>query len=358
MHVDFDYFYAQCEEIRRPELRTRPVCVCVYSGRGGDSGAVATANYAAREYGAKSGMPITLAKRSLAGRDDAEFLRVDFGHYEEVSAAAMSIIRGFADTFEYVGRDEAYLDVTGRTGADFGRASHLAQQLKNALRSRMQLSCSVGVSPNRLLSKIASDYKKPDGLTVVRPREVEKFLGPLPIRDVPGIGGRTEERLASEGVATMEDLRRLDIFRLQQMFGRKTGTYLHNAAKGEDETPVSESSSRAQYSRLSTLSRDSTDIGFLRPHLAEMCRDVHGSAVADSVMFRSVGIHIIQSDLSARTRSRMLRAPTQSLTELERCAEALLEEALETQESGIRRLGVRVADLSEMAGQSDITSYF
>jgi len=159
-HIDFDYFYAQCEEIRSPELRSKPVCVCVFSDRGGDSGAIATANYTARKYGAKSGIPIVFAKKRLEGRKDAVFLPVDFDYYEQISEKTMKIIENSADVFEYVGKDEAYLDVTERVEGNFKKASHLAQQIKNTIRDEIKLSCSIGISPNKLISKIASDFKK------------------------------------------------------------------------------------------------------------------------------------------------------------------------------------------------------
>jgi len=127
-HIDFDYFYAQCEEVRKPELKTKPVCVCVFSDRGGDSGAIATANYTARKFGVKSGIPISFAKKRLEQRKDAVFLPVDFGYYEKITEKAMKIMKDNADVFEYVGRDEAYLDVTKRVEEDFTKASHLAQQ--------------------------------------------------------------------------------------------------------------------------------------------------------------------------------------------------------------------------------------
>ncbi len=128
-HIDFDYFYAQCEEVRSPELKSKPVCVCVYSDRGGDSGAIATANYTARKYGVKSGIPIAFAKKRLEERKDAVFLPVDFDYYFEISEKAMEIMKENADVFEYVGKDEAYLDVTKRVEGDFEKASHLAQQI-------------------------------------------------------------------------------------------------------------------------------------------------------------------------------------------------------------------------------------
>ena len=151
-HIDFDYFYAQCEEVRKPELKTKPVCVCVFSDRGGDSGAIATANYTARQFGVKSGIPITFAKRRLEQRKDAVFLPVDFEYYEKITEKAMKIMKDNADIFEYVGRDEAYLDVTKRVEEDFTKASHLAQQIKNLIRTELKLSCSIGVSSNKLIT--------------------------------------------------------------------------------------------------------------------------------------------------------------------------------------------------------------
>ena len=357
-HIDFDYFYAQCEELRNPELKPKPVCVCVFSGRGGDSGAIATANYTARKYGAKSGMPITFAKRRLADRNDAIFLPVDFAYYSDISEKAMNAMEGYADIFEYVGRDEAYLDVTERIECDFKRASHLAQQIKNAVRRETGISCSVGISPNKMLSKIASDFQKPDGITVVRPDGVDEFLGPLKIKTIPGIGKKTEKRLLAMGLETVHDLKGIDIFTLNKEFGRKSGAYIFNASRGVDETPVKEREARVQYSKIATLSMDSKEYQFLRKSLIELCDEVHKVSMANNRMFKSVGVQLIYSDLSGRTKSRMLKNPTSSLAELQKNAERLLAEALDDTMPRVRRLGVRVSDLSEMSGQMDITGYF
>ena len=181
LHIDFDYFFAQCEEIRAPELITKPVCVCVFSDRGPDSGAIATANYIARKYGVKSGMPIQFAKKRLQERHDAVFLPTDFDYYSDMSEKAMTIIQSYADIFEFVGKDEAYLDITKKSEGDFVTASHIGQQIKNSIRNKLRLGCSIGISPNKLISKIASDYKKPDGLTIVPPEIIETFLEPLKI---------------------------------------------------------------------------------------------------------------------------------------------------------------------------------
>ena len=191
-HIDFDYFYAQCEELRNSKIKGKCVAVCIFSDRGGDSGAIATANYNARKFGVKSGIPIMVAKNKLK-EQDAVFLPADFDYYSDMSSKGMEIIEKYADVFEYVGRDEAYLDVTKKTEMSFDNAEHLAQQLKNEIRNSLKLTCSIGISPNKLLSKIASDFKKPDGLTTVKPEQVEQFLSPLKIREIPGIGKKTED---------------------------------------------------------------------------------------------------------------------------------------------------------------------
>ncbi|MEK0339317.1 MAG: DNA polymerase IV [Nitrosopumilus sp.] len=357
-HIDFDYFYAQCEEIRSPELRSKPVCVCVFSDRGGDSGAIATANYTARKYGVKSGIPIIFAKKRLEERKDAVFLPVDFDYYFEMSEKTMEIIKDYADVFEYVGKDEAYLDVTKRVDGDFKKASHLAQQIKNSIRDKTKLSCSIGISPNKLISKIASDFKKPDGLTLVSPDKVEVFLEPLKIRAIPGIGKKTEKRFSEMNIETIQELKKLDIFTLNKEFGRKSGTYMFNAVRGIDNEPVKKREARIQYSKIVTLKKDSKEYQFLSENLIKLCKEVHDVVVKNNIMFKSIGVHFVQSDLSNKSKSRMLRSPTANLDELQKNAIQLLKEALENQTITIRRLGVKVTELSEVQGQSDITHYF
>jgi len=357
-HIDFDYFYAQCEETRSPELKSKPVCVCVFSDRGADSGAIATANYTARKYGVKSGMPITFAKKRLDERKDAVFLPVDFDFYSELSEKAMEVMEQSADIFEYVGRDEAYLDVTKRVVGDFLKASHLAQQIKNEIREKIKLSCSIGISPNKLISKIASDFQKPDGLTIVSPEKIEVFLDQLKIRAIPGIGKKTEERFLEMGFETIQELKKLDVFTLNKEFGRKSGTYIYNAIRGMDNEPVKEREERIQYSKITTLKKDSTDYQFLSENIRNLCAEVHKVVKKNNKMFKSVGIHFIQSDLSNKSKSRMLRNPTDSLEELQKNIEQLLKEGLVNQKTTIRRLGVKVSELSEIQGQSNITNYF
>lgn len=357
-HVDFDYFYAQCEEIRKPELKAKPVCVCIFSDRGGDSGAIATANYTAREFGVKSGIPIFFAKKMLEERKDAVFLPADFDYYSDISEKAMNIMQEFADIFEYVGRDEAYLDVTKRTGCDFNNASYLAQQIKNSIKNKLKLSCSIGASPNKLLSKIASDYRKPDGLTVIPPDKVVSFLDPLKIRMIPGIGKKTEERFSQMNLQTVGELKKLDIFTLNKEFGRKTGAYIFNAVRGLNDDAVKEREPSTQYSKIITLKKDSKEYEFLFENTLALCLELHKVVKKNNRLFKSVGIQFVQSDMSNKTKSKLLKNHTSSLEELQKNARLLLRGALEDQTKTVRRLGVKVSELSEVKGQSDITSYF
>lgn len=357
-HIDFDYFYAQCEEIRDQTLKTKPVCVCIFSDRGGDSGAIATANYIARKYGVKSGMPIKFAKSRLQQIPDAVFLGADFPFYSDISEKAMEIIKSYADVFEYVGKDEAYLDVTRKSEKNFQTATHLAQQLKNQIRNEIKMTCSIGISANKLVSKIASSFRKPDGLTVVEPQNTESFLSPLKVSDIPGVGKITEEKFAEMNLKTVEDLKKVDIFTLNKMFGRKISSYLYNAARGIDEDPVAERAPSIQYSRIVTLKEDSKDFEFLAKSLDEICDDLHRTILKHKKMFKSVGIQFVQSDLSNKTKSKMLKNPTFSIEELKRTTLLLLEEALVDQTMMVRRLGAKVSELSDLEGQSSITNFF
>ena len=357
-HIDFDYFYAQCEEIRDSKIKGKCVAVCIFSERGGDSGAIATANYNARKFGVKSGIPIVLAKNKLKEQTDAVFLPADFDYYSDVSSKAMKIIEKYADVFEYVGRDESYLDVTKKTEGAFDKAEHLAQQLKNEIRNNLKLTCSVGITPNKILSKIASDFKKPDGLTTVRPEQIEQFLSPLKIREIPGIGKKTENVFLEMNVKTIEELTKIDVFDLNKMFGRKTGGYIFNSARGIDNEIVKPRPPTIQFSKITTLKKNSKELGFLQENVEELCIQLNKLAIENNKMYRSIGIQFVNDDLSTKTKSRMLRNPGNNLDELKKTAIQLLEEVLVEQEMRVRRIGVRISEFSDVEGQSSITSYF
>ena len=174
MLADFDYFFAQCEELRNLALKDKPVVVGVYSGRTEDSGAVSTSNYVARKYGVKSGLPLFMAKRKLEGTD-AVFLPVDHVYYDQISDRIMQIFRGYAGSLEQVSVDEAYMDVTEQVEGSFEKAKDYAQKIKADVKVQVGISFSVGIGPNKLVAKIACDSQKPDGLTIVHPEEAKSF---------------------------------------------------------------------------------------------------------------------------------------------------------------------------------------
>jgi len=356
-HVDFDYFYAQCEEIRNSKIKGMCVVVCIFSDRGGDSGAVATANYNARNFGVKSGIPIMLAKNKLKEQDSI-FLPADFDYYSEVSSKAMEIIEKYADVFEYVGRDEAYLDVTKKTDGNFINAEHLAQQLKNDIRNNLKLTCSIGITPNKLLSKIASDYKKPDGLTTVKSEQINEFLSPLKIREIPRIGKKTEDIFAQMNVNTINELKKINIFDLNKMFGRKTGGYIFNSSRGIDDEMVKPRAPTIQFSKITTLKKNSKELIFLRENIEELCIQLNKIAIENNKMYRSIGIQFVNEDLTTKTKSKMIKNPGNNVIELKKIVNQLLEEALVEQEMLVRRIGVRISEFSDVEGQSNITNYF
>jgi DNA polymerase IV (DinB-like DNA polymerase) len=264
----------------------------------------------------------------------------------------------YADIFEYVGKDEAFLDVTKKVKNDWGKAKNLAAEIKKEIKNKLNLTCSIGISPNKLISKIASDFQKPDGLTLVLPEKVDGFLESLEIGDIPGIGKKTEEQFSEMNFQTIKDLKKLDVFTLNKEFGRKSGTYIFNAVRGINKDPVKKREPNTQYSKIMTLKKDSIEFNFILENLKKLCIQVHQVVLNKNKMFKSVGIQLIQSDLSNKTKSKVLKNPTLNLELLEKNVELLLKDALEEQKITIRRVGVKVSELSDIQDQSSITSYF
>jgi len=358
MLVDLDYFYAQCEEVKNPSLKDKPVVVCVYSGRTEDSGAVSTANYLARKYGVKSGMPIYLAKKRLEGVD-AAFLPLDDELYEDTSRKVMQLLRGYADEFEQVGIDEAYLDVSNRTNGSFKDATDLANDIKKELRSSLSLSCSVGVGPNKLVAKIAADERKPDGLTVLEPSEVKTFLGPLPVNRLLGVGVKTVEKMNKMGICTISDLSNYDVQELVEEFGRTLGTYYRNASVGIDSEPVREKGEAESLSRISTLKEDTRDLRSILEKTDELCLDLYNTIIGKRLIFKSISVIVIAKDLNHYTRSKTIEKSTNNLEIMKKIVQELLEKFLSENPVEMRRVGVKLSGLSNVeVDQRHITSFF
>lgn len=357
MLFDLDYFYAQVEEVRNPAIRGKPVLVCVYSGRTEESGVVSTANYIARSYGVRSGMPISLAKSKLKGVE-AVFLPVDHEHYKSVSDRIMAILRGHADTLEQVGIDEAFMDVSGRTGGSYSSARELALAVKMEVREREGLTASVGIGPNKMVAKVAADANKPDGITIVTPEEVLSFLSPLPVERLSGVGKKTARRLETMGVKTIGELAALGLQRLRGEFGDSLGTLLHNASRGMDEEIVQERGEADSISRIATLKEDTRDPVAITAVTDALCSEVHQRLRQRQLSFRTVGVVAIMRDLSIQTRSKTLSEPSSDLELLRRITKELVEKLLMESNRYVRRAGVKVSGLAaERRPQRSLTSF-
>ncbi len=357
MLVDLDYFFAQCEEKRNPSIKEKPVVVCVYSGRSEDSGAVSTANYIARKYGVKSGIPISLAKKKLKEKD-AVFLPVDREFYEEISDKIMILLRSHANRFEQVGIDEAYLDVSQKANGDFEEAGKLAEQIKKELKAQQGLTCSIGIGSNKLIAKIAADIQKPDGLTIVNPEQVESFLDPLPVSSLVGVGRKTEKKMQDMGIETIGDLAKYDIQKLLEIFGKNLGAYFHNASIGIDDEPVQERGEVESISRISTLKEDTQDLKVVLEKTNTLCDEVYAKLLQRELSFKSVGIVAVMTDMSVRSRSKTFESPTNELDALKKTVKELFEKFLNESELQARRVGVKVWNLfKEQESQKQITNF-
>lgn len=357
MHADLDYFYAQCEETANPSIRGKPVVVCVYSGRTQESGVVSTSNYEARKYGVRAGIPIAHAKKMLDSVE-ATFLPMNRPLYEQVSDRIMEILKTHADSYEKVGIDEAYLDLTLRTNGNFTQAEEVAREIKQQILQQEHITCTAGIAPNKLLAKIASDHKKPDGLTVVKPEEVKRFLARLSVIRIPGVGKKVEEKLTQLRVSTIDELSALNPTVLLETFGKSLGNYLYRAARGEDDDPVREKEQPTQFSRIGTLKRNTHELQEILPLLNDLADSATKKLTGKSMTCKSVGVIAILGDLSIHSRSRTLESPTYDGNVIKQSSKDLMEQFLMSMPTAtVRRVGVKLSRLSKASGQTNISNF-
>jgi len=351
-HIDMDAFFAAVEERYHPQLRGRPIVVGADPKEGTGRGVVSTANYAARKYGIRSAMPISHAWRLAEaarkkGEPDTVFLRGNHALYRTVSQRILAIVAGGVDAFEAAGIDEVYLDVSSL--GDFDRAEAHARTLKAEIVAREGLTCSVGIGPNKLVAKIASDFQKPDGLTVVRPEQVQSFLDPLPIRVVPGIGPKTEVFLQGKGIRTIAELHAVDAERLTAWFG-KWGEDVYYKARGVSESPVSNEWEPKSVGEQETFEQDTLEAGVILERARAMACDVFRRLLAEGFTgFRTVTVTVRFADFVTTTRSHTQKLPLTAGEAL--CGQALrlllpfLDDRENPGRKKIRLIGVRVEKL-------------
>ncbi|MBI4094965.1 MAG: DNA polymerase IV [Candidatus Liptonbacteria bacterium] len=361
-HLDMDAFFAAIEERDKPRLKGLPIVVGADPEEGKGRGVVSTANYKAREYGIHSAMPISTAwRRSEAarqkGRPPAVFLGGNFARYGEVSERIMAIIRTCVARVEAASVDEAYMDLSFSDSYEGARA--ICESIKQEIREKEKLTASIGMGPNKLVAKIASDFKKPDGLTIVGHDDektcaelVEAFLEPLPIRKIPGIGPKTEAMFSEKGVSTIRDLTRFSQTELGEMLG-KWGLSLYRKARGVDESPIVQEYERKSIGEQETFREDTKDSNFIQERLAAMCESVIAHlTTSEWKSFRGVSITVRFADFETKTRAHTFRDPVSDLGALQFEAMRLVMPFLDKRENlkkkKIRLIGVRVEKLGEM----------
>jgi DNA polymerase-4 len=342
LHLDLDAFFVAVEQLDNPALAGKAVIV---GGRPQARGVVSSASYEARAYGVRSAMPTAQALRLCP---EAVLLPGHHDRYHEMSRRVMSLLREYTPLLEQVSVDEAFLDVTG-TEAHYGPPAALAVALQARLQIELGLSASLGVAANKLVAKIASDYHKPHGITVVPPGEEAAFLAPLPVRRLWGVGEVTARTLARLGLETIGDLAGVAPERLCQMFGVH-GEHLARAARGQDDSPVVTEHAVKSLSREETFARDTRDVALLGRELLRMSDEVAERLRRHGLLARTVTLKLRYADFVTLSRQVTLPMPTDSGPEIRIAARALLDAAWDRRQA-IRLLGVGTAGLTQTPGQ-------
>jgi len=354
VHLDLDAFYAAVEMLQNPDLKGKPILV---GGRPSSRGVVATASYAAREYGVHSAMPMAQAVRLCP---HAIVLAPRFDVYRRYSQRVMAILREETTSLEKVSIDEAYLDLTddvyGAAGGElgdgvspWGRAAEIARRLQGRVRDELELSASLGVATNKLVAKVASDHDKPGGLTVVRPGDEAAFLAPLPVRVIWGVGPVTAEKLAQMGVTTVGDLASLSERALQARFGSH-GASMAQRARGIDPRPVCTEHQRKSVSRETTFSQDLKAWEDVKHHMWRLSRGVAERLQKASLVAGTIAIKLRYENFETLSRQMSLDVPTDDEGRIYQAALVLLQQTWDRGRP-VRLLGVGGDHLQPPTGQ-------
>lgn len=339
LHLDMDSFYASVEMQVHPELRNKPVVIGADPKKGHGRGVVSTCSYEARAFGIRSAMPVSQA---FVLCPHAIFLPPDFPLYSKTSADVMAILKSYGFRFQQVSIDEAFLDISSL--GSYGTAAAFAEQIRNSIKTKTGLTCSVGIAQSKLVAKIASDFQKPAGLTVVEPAGTTAFLAPLPVRKIPGVGKKAELALLDRGIRTIGDLSAYDIRKLAAEFGRGAAG-LHETALGIDPGEVEEHTGAGSISREITFDEDIDDPGLLTTMMDTLADEVYSCLVGEGISFRTLTVKVRYQGFVTRTRARSLSHVTRKKEVLHACAHALLRDMTDGRK--VRLLGIRLSSLEK-----------
>lgn len=348
MHVDLDAFFASVEEREHPECKGKPVIVGADPKDGKGRGVVSTCNYEARKFGVHSAMPIS---RAWDLCKDAVFLPVNYKLYEEVSAKIMKILKSHASKFEQAGIDEAFLDVPCKIKG-ITEVKKLAEKIKEEILKKEKLTCSIGVGPNKLVAKIASDYNKPNGLTIVEEKNVKRFLAPLEVDKLWGIGKKTKRKMNEMGIRTINELSNFERGKLIEEFGI-FGHEFYQMAHGIDNSEVIEYRRRKSYSREHTFEVDTINEQVINDLVNNIYEEVMHDVEEGGFNFRTLTIKVRYENFETHTRSKTFFHPVGRTKHTKEATHKLLKSFLQPNRA-IRLIGVRASNLVLMKKQKTL----
>lgn len=331
LHIDCDAFYASCEELRNPRLKNFPLAVGGLSNKS----IITTANYKARKYGIHSAMPVFIAKELCP---DLILLKVDHPYYRKKSKEVFDIIRDYAQIFEQVSIDEAYLKISSKD------SYRLSQTIQKEVFDKTKINVSIGISYNKFLAKLASDWNKPHGIKEISKEDLPLILLDLDIKKVHGLGSHGVEKLRKIGIYTIRDLMKLDQEFLIGLFG-KHGTYIYNVIRGVDDREINPTRQRKSLGRERTFATNTNDINKLNDYLLEISEKIESDLASKDLQGKTVNLKLKNADFKTITRAITLQEPVYKKVAIYLAASDLLKDSYKNEY--IRLIGISISKLSD-----------
>jgi len=353
LHVDLDCFYAAVEARDKPKYKNKPLIVGADPKEGKGRGVVSTCSYEARKFGIHSALPISKAYRLCP---DAIFVRPNFNKYKEASERVMEIIQSYALIFQRGGIDEAYLDVSENC-SNIEQAKNIAEQIQQEIHDKVGVTCSIGCAPTKSIAKIASDYKKPNGITVVEPENISQFLENMDITKIPGIGKKTKKYYNEKGINKIGDILNTPLPKMIDLFG-KYGKWVWEVAHGLDKRPVNEYHNRKSISNERTFHQDIANLDNVLSTLESLNERIHKKLHQDSISYRTITLKIRFEGFETFTRSRSIPYPIQDEQQAMGIVCDLFKE-FSNKKRKVRLVGIKFSNLykNETTTQTTILNY-
>jgi DNA polymerase IV (archaeal DinB-like DNA polymerase) len=368
MHIDLNSFFPSCEELRDPTLKGKPHAV-IMTDQSRDNitkGAVASCSYEARKYGVRSAISLFKAKALCP---NLILSPVDKSYYRQISEKVMNLVEEYADVLEQASIDEAYVDCTKKI-ADTRRGGVIIEEYAATIKDAIRQQCggllsSIGISSTKSAAKIASDFKKPDGLTVIYPDQLQKFLENLEVYRIAGIGAKTQQVLKDEmGIQTIGQLAKYDVQELKDRFGKRNGLWMWQVANGRDNDPVMRKEDNISISTEETLGNATADRKEILQYLYELVDEIYGRAKKQGYEFKTVGVKLVRSDFTIETRETSFSNSRDDRESISSVLEGLLDRFSFTEDSlPVRKVGIKISSLvraerKKLVRQNTLADYF